>query len=94
MGSKMVRLGVIGFGHMHVNDVASLYAAHPRVEWVACADTRPIRPELRVGPYTREWNRAFVMEKAGIPRHYDDYREMLENEQFDVVIVTCGPDRR
>jgi hypothetical protein len=52
----MYRTGIIGFGHMHINNVAALYAEHPQVEWVACADTVPDVPELRVGPYTREWN--------------------------------------
>ncbi|MBC8444811.1 MAG: Gfo/Idh/MocA family oxidoreductase [Chloroflexi bacterium] len=87
--SKKVGLGIIGFGHMHINNVAALYADHPAVEWVACADTVPTRPELRAAPYTREWNRAHLQEKLDIPRSYEDYHEMLEQEQFDIVIVTC-----
>jgi len=87
--ARKYRLGIIGFGHMHINNVAALYAAHPQVEWVACADTQPLRPELRAAPYTREWNREHVMSKAGIPRAYEDYREMLQRERFDIIIVTC-----
>jgi predicted dehydrogenase len=87
--STKYRIGIIGFAHPHINHVASLYAAHPQVEWVACADTRPLRPELRSAPYTREWNRNNVVKLAGIPRCYEDYREMLEKEKFDVVAVAC-----
>ena len=33
--SKKYRVGAIGFAHMHVNNVAALYAEHPQVELVA-----------------------------------------------------------
>jgi len=87
--AKEYRLGIIGFGHMHINNVAAIYDSHPQVEWVACADTKPLVPEMRAAPYTREWNRDFLMEKLGIPKYYEDYHEMLEKEQFDIIIVTC-----
>ena len=87
--ARKYRVSIIGFGHMHINNVAQLYAAHPQVEWAGCADTRPLRPELRKAPYTREWNRENVMGKLGIARSYDDYREMLEREKPDICIVTC-----
>jgi predicted dehydrogenase len=87
MGST-VRAGIVGMAHMHINNVAALYGVHPRVEWAACADTQPIRPELRGAPYTRAWNRDNVMQRLAIPRFYDDYREMLARERCDLVIVT------
>ena len=86
--SNTYRLGIIGFGHMHINNVAALYAAHAQVEWVACADTQPECPELRVAPYTREWNLDNVVARFGIPKTYADYGEMLAKESFDIVIVT------
>jgi predicted dehydrogenase len=86
--AKKYRLGIIGFGHMHINDVAAHYSEHPQVQWVACADTVPIRPELRVAPYTREWNLQHALTDLGVPQAYDDYHEMLEKEDFDVIIVT------
>jgi predicted dehydrogenase len=86
--SKKVRLGIIGFGHMHINNVAALYGAHPQVEWAACADTVPLRPELRTAPYTREWNLDNNVTKLGIPKTYPDYHDMLEQEGLDIVIVT------
>lgn len=87
--ARTYRLGIIGFGHMHVNNVAQLYDVHPHVEWVACADTVPLYPELRVAPYTRAWNQDNLVDKLGIPRVYDDYQEMLDEEVFDLIIVTC-----
>jgi hypothetical protein len=82
---RTYRLAIIGFGHMHVNHVAAVYAAHPQVEWVACADTRPDRPELRVAPYTREWNRDNLVAKLHL-KCYDDYRGMLAEEAPDIVV--------
>ena len=86
--AKKYRVGIIGFGHMHVNNVAQRFGAHPQVEWVACADTVPVVPELRDAPYTRKWNQAMLMEKLGIPKSYDCWREMLDKEQFDIIVVT------
>jgi predicted dehydrogenase len=86
--SKKVRLGIIGFGHMHINNVAALYGAHPQVVWAACADTVPLRPELRTAPYTREWNLDNNVAKLSIPKTYQDYHDMLEQEGLDIVIVT------
>ncbi|MEA3344810.1 MAG: Gfo/Idh/MocA family oxidoreductase [Chloroflexota bacterium] len=84
--SKKYRVGIIGFAHMHINNVAALYARHPQVELVACADTVPDVPELREAPYTRGWNLKNALTNIGVPKAYDDYHEMLEKEQFDIVI--------
>ena len=54
--SKTYRVGVVGFGHMHINNVLGLFGRHPQVELVAGADTVPDVPERRKGPYTRGWN--------------------------------------
>ena len=84
--SRTVRVGVIGFAHMHINNVLGVFARHPQVELVAGADTPPSRPELRSGPYTRQWNLAHALSDLGLPKSYDGYREMLRAEQLDVVI--------
>jgi predicted dehydrogenase len=83
---KKYRVGIIGFAHMHINNVAALYAKHPHVELVACADTIPDRPELREAAYTRAWNLKHALDNIGVPKAYDDYHEMLEKEQFDIII--------
>jgi predicted dehydrogenase len=81
------RVGIIGFGHMHINQVAGIYAHHPRVEMAACADTTPRRPELREAPYTRGWNKKLALSELGVAKSYAGYREMLEKEKLDIVII-------
>lgn len=85
---KSYRVGIVGFAHMHINNVAALYAQHPQVTLAACADTVPLQPEIRVAPYTREWNRDKLVLEYAIPRCHDDYREMLAQESLDIVIIT------
>jgi predicted dehydrogenase len=85
--AKRYRVGIVGFAHMHIYYLAALFGAHPQVEWVACADT-PHAPELRTAPFTRDWNRQQIVEREKIPQVYDDYREMLQSETLDIVLVT------
>jgi predicted dehydrogenase len=85
--SKRYRLGIIGFAHMHINHLATIFGQHPQVEWVACADT-PHVVELRSAPFTRDWNRQQIIEKQKIAHVYDDYHEMLRREELDIAIVT------
>jgi predicted dehydrogenase len=85
--AKTYKVGIVGFGHMHVNDVAEEYAELPNVQWVACSDTVPAVPETSEAMYTRAWNRRNVMQKFGVPRFYEDYREMFAKEPMDLVIV-------
>lgn len=84
--SRTYRLGVIGFAHMHVNTLMRSFAELPNVQWVACADTIPDVPELVKVRASRAWNLSFAHETIGIPKVYEDYREMLAKEQFDLVI--------
>lgn len=85
--SMEYRLGIIGFAHMHVNHVASVFAAHESAQIVACADTVPLVPERQVDTYTRGWNLQHCVETLGIPNVYDDYHKMLDQERLDLVIV-------
>ena len=82
------RVGIIGFAHMHVISNAKVFARHPQVEIVACADTIPDRPDLCDEVYSRKWNQDYLVEKLGIPNVYADYREMLAREKLDIVLVT------
>jgi predicted dehydrogenase len=74
--SRRYRVGIVGSGHMHVNNVAALFAKHPQVDMAACADTPPARPEPRVAPYTGEWSRrnviASILEAYKDPGKYPD----------------------
>ena len=84
--SKIYRIGVIGFAHMHINHLIERFAAHPQAELVACADTPALVPELRAAHYTRAWNLRHALDDLGVPKSYDDYQEMLEQEKIDIVI--------
>ena len=84
--AKTYRLGVIGFAHMHVNTLMRTFAEMPNVSWVACADTVPAVPELVDVRSCRAANLRVAREQIGIPKVYDDYRELLAKEQLDLVI--------
>jgi len=86
--SKKYKVVIIGFAHMHVNEVGAYFAEHPRIDLAACADTVPVVPEVRVAPYTRQWNVEFAKKNIGIKKVYDDYIEMLEKEKPDLAFVT------
>lgn len=87
--SRTYRLGMIGFGHMHVNDVMRRFnevkTDQSNIEWVACADTVADVPEVRTSTFTRDWNVQYAREAIGIPKVYRDYHEMLDKERFDLV---------
>lgn len=91
--SKTYRLGCIGFAHMHVNTLLDSFAKLPNVQWVACADTVPAVPSRCMKRSTRGWNLKRAHEQVGIPKVYADYREMLDKEQFDI-IVFCPENAR
>lgn len=90
---KKYRVGVIGFAHMHVNALISKFAELPNVQWVACADSRPVpddAPDV-VGTRTASIKRA--LDHYGIPKFYEDYRDMLTDEKFDIIIF-CPENAR
>lgn len=90
---KQYRVGVIGFAHMHINSLVSLFGQHAQVQLVAGADTVPARPELRDAMYTRGWNIRHAVEKVGLPKMYEHYTEMLTQEQFDLILC-CAENAR
>jgi predicted dehydrogenase len=96
--TKTYRLGAIGFAHMHIDTLLSRFAELPEsglanVEWVACADTVPEIPSRTMKPASRGANLKRAHEVIRIPKVYDDYREMLDREQFDIVIF-CPENAR
>lgn len=87
------RVGAIGFAHMHINSLLDSFAKLPNVEWVACADTVPRVPSKSMKSSTRGANLKRAQEVTGIPKVYDDYRELLDKEQLDIVIF-CPENAR
>jgi predicted dehydrogenase len=91
--AKTYRVGVIGFAHMHVTSLMDNFHALPNIEWVACADTVPSVATLSDAPMTRIANLRYAQEKIGIERVYEEYEEMLEKEEFDILIA-CPENAR
>ena len=52
----MIRAVIIGFAHMHVNEVALYISEEKSMELTACADVVPKVEELTKTRYTRGWN--------------------------------------
>ena len=84
--SKTYRLAAIGFAHMHINHLLDEFNRLENIEWVACADTVPDLPSTSMKNSSRGANLRRAHEVVGIPKVYDDYRELLDREQLDAVI--------
>jgi predicted dehydrogenase len=80
------RLGVIGFALGHIRGLMRSFAELSNVEWIACADTIPAVPSYSMEPGTRRFNLKVAQEQIGIPKTYDDYHVMLEEEKLDIVL--------
>ena len=91
--NKRYRVGVIGFAHMHVNELVHQFIACGRADIVACADTKPQTPSLTTVEGSRRANLQRALGAPGAPRAYEDYRQLLEKEQPDIVIM-CPENAR
>ena len=82
-----LRAVIIGFSHMHVNEIALYISECPDMDLVAVADVPSIGaesiPALR---YTPAWNLQNVTEHY-CPAVYADYREMLDREKPDIAFI-------
>lgn len=87
--SRIFRVGVIGFAHMHVNTLISNFDGIDGVKWVACADTKPPVESISRQNSTRGANISRTLENISTIKFYEDYEEMLEKEVFDIMIVCC-----
>jgi predicted dehydrogenase len=87
------RVGVIGFAHMHVNELVNQFVQSGRSRIVACADTEPRTPSRTRVEGSRYANLMRALASPGSPRAYRDYREMLDKEELDIVIM-CPENAR
>ena len=90
---KSYRVGVIGFAHMHVNELVDRFIATGRAEIVACADTEPRTPSTIAIEGSRRANMQRTLAAPGGPRAYQDYRELLSAEKLDIAIL-CPENSR
>jgi predicted dehydrogenase len=85
--NKTYRVGVIGFAHMHVNELVDRFIATGRANIVACADTIPRTASLTTVEGSRRANLQRALAGPDGPRRYDDYQEMLREEALDIAIL-------
>lgn len=89
---KKYRIGVIGFAHMHINSLVKDFVdLGDKVEWVACADIKPLKPSISDKRSTRSNNIKNVMEMTGITSLYDDYKKLLDENSLDKMSDTTSP---
>ena len=80
-----LRIGVIGFAHMHVNAlIEDVLAAG--ADLIACADTIPQTPSLTRVEGSRHANLARALNQPGNPKPYADHHAMLEIEKLHLVL--------
>lgn len=82
----MIKAVIIGFSHMHVNEVALYISENPNMELVAVSDVPSdveAIPELR---YTPLWNLKNVKENY-CSNVYDDYTKMLDEVKPDIAFI-------
>lgn len=84
----MIRAVIIGFAHMHVNEVALYISEEKNTELVGIADVQPKEPENTEKRYTRAWNFANVKENY-CSNTYESYTEMLDELKPDYAYILC-----
>ena len=86
MKKEQYKVVIVGFAHVHINDVAQHFYDNPRIDLAACADLPPKVAEMRTdAPYTRQWNLKYCSGRFSL-KVYEDWIEMLEKEQPDLVV--------
>lgn len=89
--SKTYRIGALGFAHGHIFTLLQSFTQLSNIEWVACADTMPATPSLV--SRTEKAIQRFHALTGGGAKVYDCYQEMLDQEQFDIVVF-CPENAR
>ncbi len=82
----MIRAVIIGFAHMHVNEVALYLSEQPDSELVAVADVFSGAQEIPALRYTPVWNRENVKTNY-CSNYYDDYKKMLDEVKPDIAYI-------
>lgn len=82
----MIKAVIIGFSHMHVNEVALYITEQEDFELLAAADVPSETEEIQPFRYTPKWNLENVRENycANI---YEDYRKMLDEVKPDIAFI-------
>lgn len=82
----MIRAVIIGFSHMHVNEVALYMSEQPDFELVGAADVVSGVEQIPSLRYTPSWNLENVR-KNYCSNIYDNYKEMLDILKPDIAFI-------
>lgn len=82
----MIKAVIIGFSHMHVNEVALYISEQPDFELVAVADVASDVESIEGLRYTPLWNVENVKTNY-CSNAYDDYKKMLDEEKPDIAFI-------
>mgnify|MGYP004530096907 CR=1 FL=1 len=89
----MIKAVIIGFAHMHVNEIALYMSEQPDFELAAIADIPAKIPEITDARYTRSWNLKNVKDNY-CANVYDDYKKMLDEVKPDIAFILCENFRK
>ena len=84
----MINAVIIGFAHMHVNEIAQYISETDGFNLVGFADVPIEEKENTEARYTRAWNIKNNSEKFGLTP-YVDYKEMLDELKPDFAFILC-----
>ena len=82
----MIKAAIIGFSHMHVNEVALYITEHKDFELCGISDTKEMIRDENAKRYTPLWNFANVRDNY-CDAYFADYRDMLDTVHPDIVFV-------
>ena len=89
----MIKAVIIGFAHMHVNEVALYIHNEPDMELVAVSDTINDIVEIPTTRYTRAWNNENIKTNY-CSNFYENYTEMLDAEKPDIAFILCETSKK
>lgn len=81
-----IRAAIIGFAHMHVNEVALYITDQPDFELIGAATVKSGVEEIPNLRYTPLWNMENVRDNY-CPNIYDDYTKMLDELKPDIAFI-------
>lgn len=82
----MIKAVIIGFSHMHVNEVALYISEQPSFELVAAADVPSMTETIEDFRYTPVWNMENIRDHY-CPTIYEDYKKMLDEVKPDIAFI-------
>lgn len=84
----MIKAVIIGFAHMHVNEIALYISEQSDTELAAIADVKCTPDQIPNFRYTQGWNLENVKQNY-CSNVYADYREMLDSVKPDIAYIMC-----